>query len=334
MTSKRVQRSTRDVFGWEVEGRPTGVFHRVVPGGYFPLEDGSDSPIGNLHVGISDVAKPRPHPDPAGVEPRHLARDGRGVRVWILVGDDDSEDAILDRAPSCGAKELWRHHYWAEFNGLQRRVQDPWGNTVVLWTKGGTDPHTGRIHQRMSARRVTDTTHDRIRPGSVRWTHIALPCTDIDKTIDWYETFTPLAAARPPRGRRRPGRLARPSRPGRQAVHPRARQLLPRSGQGPAADHGAVRPHRHRDDRAEPRSTTIAARGEADGLPGVAAAPRCRRRSATSARSTDPDGNMIEFSLRPGRVREGARGLGCVGGCRRLTPSERCLHLPRSVRHG
>ena len=29
-------------------------------------------------------------------------------------------------------------------------------------------------------------------PGQMRWTHIALPCTDIDKTIDWYERFTPL----------------------------------------------------------------------------------------------------------------------------------------------
>ena len=32
----------------------------------------------------------------------------------------------------------------------------------------------------------------RLRPASVRWTHIALPCTDIDATIEWYETFTPL----------------------------------------------------------------------------------------------------------------------------------------------
>ena len=66
-----------DVFGWEVEGRPTGVFHRGVPGGHFPLEDGSPSPIGNLHVGFNDVNNARPHPDPAGVEPRHLSRDGR-----------------------------------------------------------------------------------------------------------------------------------------------------------------------------------------------------------------------------------------------------------------
>jgi lactoylglutathione lyase len=37
---------------------------------------------------------------------------------------------------------------------------------------------------------VSDT--ERLRPGSVRWTHIALPCTDMNKTIQWYETFTPL----------------------------------------------------------------------------------------------------------------------------------------------
>jgi lactoylglutathione lyase len=33
---------------------------------------------------------------------------------------------------------------------------------------------------------------DRVRPGTPRWTHIALPCTNIDATIAWYERFTPL----------------------------------------------------------------------------------------------------------------------------------------------
>jgi lactoylglutathione lyase len=32
----------------------------------------------------------------------------------------------------------------------------------------------------------------RLRPGSVRWTHIALPCTNMDATIEWYQKFTPL----------------------------------------------------------------------------------------------------------------------------------------------
>lgn len=31
-----------------------------------------------------------------------------------------------------------------------------------------------------------------LRPPVARWTHIALPCTDIDATIAWYERYTPL----------------------------------------------------------------------------------------------------------------------------------------------
>lgn len=29
-------------------------------------------------------------------------------------------------------------------------------------------------------------------PTQMRWTHIALPATNLDKTIDWYTRFTPL----------------------------------------------------------------------------------------------------------------------------------------------
>ena len=31
-----------------------------------------------------------------------------------------------------------------------------------------------------------------IHPPTMRWTHIALPATDIDRMIDWYTRFTPL----------------------------------------------------------------------------------------------------------------------------------------------
>src|SRR5215207_3217995 len=126
-----------DVFGWEVEGRPTGVFHRAVPGGFFPLPDGSESPIGNLRLGFYDVRNARPRPDPDGTDPRHLSRDGRTMRVWILLGDDETEDEVLDRAEKHGARILWRHHYWKEFNGFNGAFEDRWGNTVVLWGKGG-----------------------------------------------------------------------------------------------------------------------------------------------------------------------------------------------------
>ncbi len=128
------------VFGWEVEGRPAGVFHRIVPGQNFQLDDGSQGPTGNLHMGIHNAANARPHPDPDGVEPREVASTGRTTRVWILVSDDDSIDRILGEAVKRGAKELWRDHYWAEFNGFNAAFEDPWGNTFVLWVKGGDDP--------------------------------------------------------------------------------------------------------------------------------------------------------------------------------------------------
>ena len=47
------------VFGWEVEPRPAGVFHRIVPGQHFQLDDGSEGPTGNLHMGIFDAANAR-----------------------------------------------------------------------------------------------------------------------------------------------------------------------------------------------------------------------------------------------------------------------------------
>ena len=62
------------------------------------------------------------------------------ARVWILVADDDSDERMLDTAVKLGATELWRRHYWAEFNGFNSAFLDPWGNTLVLWTKGGSDP--------------------------------------------------------------------------------------------------------------------------------------------------------------------------------------------------
>jgi predicted enzyme related to lactoylglutathione lyase len=129
-----------EVFGWQDDHRPTGVFHRFVPGGQFKNPDGSDSEIGNLHLGVFDAANARPHPDPAGVEPRALADGGRKARVWILVGDDQSEDKILATAERLGATILWTKHYWKEFNGFNAAFRDPWGNEIILWIKAGPDP--------------------------------------------------------------------------------------------------------------------------------------------------------------------------------------------------
>ncbi len=125
----------REVFGWEVEPRPEGVFYRIVPGGHFPGADGTPSDVGNLHMGIFETALAAPDPRPAPVHQGVPA--GHAPRIYILVGDDDSEEAILARAEPLGATVLWRDKYWAEFNGYHGAFQDPWGSVVILWSKGG-----------------------------------------------------------------------------------------------------------------------------------------------------------------------------------------------------
>jgi predicted enzyme related to lactoylglutathione lyase len=129
-----------EVFGWRDDHRPTGLYHRMVPGGNFLKSDGTESEIGNLHIGIFKAANARPHPEAAGVAPRDLSQDGRKPRVWILVGDDQSVDDILGRAVERGAEILWRNHYWKEFNGFNHAFRDPWGNEIILWVKAGPEP--------------------------------------------------------------------------------------------------------------------------------------------------------------------------------------------------
>ena len=87
-----------EVFGWENDPRPLGTFHRMVPGQNFLNPDGSQSEIGNLHLGIHNSQNVRPHPNPDGVEPRMPRTDGRKPRVFILVSPDDSADRIIETA--------------------------------------------------------------------------------------------------------------------------------------------------------------------------------------------------------------------------------------------
>lgn len=122
-----------EVFNWEVEDRIPDTFARIVPGGFFGNEDGSDSEIGNLHMGISNAANMRPSKDQSPTEPTHLNPGGRATRAWILVSDDDSFERILDAATSRGATELWRNHFWKEFGGANASFIDPWGNQIMLW---------------------------------------------------------------------------------------------------------------------------------------------------------------------------------------------------------
>src|SRR3990170_2327251 len=87
------------VFGWEVEPRPEGVFHRIVPGQNFTIDDdGTQGPTGNLHMGIFNVANARPHPDPAGAEPRQLATGGRPPRAGSPLRERALPDPDLTHA--------------------------------------------------------------------------------------------------------------------------------------------------------------------------------------------------------------------------------------------
>lgn len=127
-----------EVFGWETDARPDGVFHRLLPGGHFLNPDGSESEVGNLHIGIykSDVAPPDPHLPPKN-ETGPPA--GAPVRVYFVIGSQDSQDEVLDRAHARGAEILWRDLYWSEFNGFHGAFRDPWGNEIIVWTKAGAD---------------------------------------------------------------------------------------------------------------------------------------------------------------------------------------------------
>lgn len=129
-----------EVFGWKNEGRPAGEFHRLDPGQNFLNPDGSQSKIGNLHLGIFNASNARPHPKSEGVEPRVLSQGGRKARLWMLVSDDDTPERILDTAEKLGAEILWRNHYWKEFNGYNHAFRDPWGNEIMLWGKAGENP--------------------------------------------------------------------------------------------------------------------------------------------------------------------------------------------------
>ena len=127
------------VFGWTVEGRPAGTFHRIVPGGEFPGSDGKPSGVGNLHLGIFNTATPIPEPNQppirAGGQPA-----GPMPRVYILVSEDDTQEAVLERAKANGAAIEWEPVWWGEFSGWCSAFTDPWGVQILLWTKGSVRP--------------------------------------------------------------------------------------------------------------------------------------------------------------------------------------------------
>ena len=134
-------------------------------------------------------------------------------------------------------------------------------------------------------------------PSSPRWTHIALPSSDLDASIAWYERFTPLSLL--DRREDADGQSAWLAHSG-QVDNPFVLVLVmffkdkghPQSIMAPFAHIGIEMPERADVDR-------VAAQGRAEG---------CLSWPATDMPDpigyicavTDPDGNMIEISHNQG----------------------------------
>jgi predicted enzyme related to lactoylglutathione lyase len=109
-----MQRFYEELFGWQINPRPEGEFHQIVPG------DG-------LHLGIFNAATRPPDPAPGPLP----ERGGVEPRVYILV--DDTPTSYLDKAIALGATKLWDELFWDDFNGYHASFRDPWGNHIVMW---------------------------------------------------------------------------------------------------------------------------------------------------------------------------------------------------------
>ena len=163
---------------------------------------------------------------------------------------------------------------------------------------------------------TTDTPTYELRPTEARWTHIALRVSDIDASIAWYQTFTPLELLDKRQDDMGFGAwLGQPDSAG-EAVHPRARPV--------PAGHRSLQGATRR--RSWPRSPTSASSCRAAPTstrsPCAARRPgawRCRRTQMPDpigyiCSLRDPDGNTVEFSFDQGVYAKAREVWGGDGG--------------------
>ena len=187
-----------EVFGWECEGRPADVFYRIVPGGHFPLEDGNAIARSATCTWVSTTRRtPRPHPDPAGVEPRQMSSGGRDLRVrgsWLAT--TISQDRFSTR----------RNDWAQRSSGATTTGQSSTGTTVHSSIRGATrsfcgpspattqpSPKDSPMSEPTTRACPAPSTPAATAPAEIHAldTHRAA-VHRLDKTIDWYERFTPL----------------------------------------------------------------------------------------------------------------------------------------------
>jgi predicted enzyme related to lactoylglutathione lyase len=96
-----------EMFGWQVNRRPAGEFHEILPG-----------------------IKPN-----LGIHREETPVNGPVPRIYVMVDDPPT---FLEKAIKLGATKLWDEVYWEEFNGRHAAFRDPWGMEIVLWRDKGT----------------------------------------------------------------------------------------------------------------------------------------------------------------------------------------------------
>ena len=170
-----------------------------------------------------------------------------------------------------------------------------------------------------------------VHPPSMRWTHIALPCIDIDKTIAWYERFTPLdcsTVARMPTGTEpgwaTPIRSTSPSSwcwSASSVIRPRARSRLWRRLLTSASRSPAGR-------RSTPSPSVATGRAVWPGRPRKCRAHRVHLCADGSRRQHD------RVLLQPRRVRDRAGGVGERVVTHRPGSPIPCASLPRAFASG
>jgi predicted enzyme related to lactoylglutathione lyase len=97
----------QDLFGWQVNRRPAGEFHEILPG---------LKPNLGMHLESTPMQGPVP-------------------RIYVMV---DEPPVFLAKAVALGATVLWEERHWPEFNGNYAAFRDPWGMEVCLWRDKGT----------------------------------------------------------------------------------------------------------------------------------------------------------------------------------------------------
>lgn len=137
-----------------------------------------------------------------------------------------------------------------------------------------------------------------VHPPTVRWTHIALPATDLDASIDWYRRFTPLQLLD---RRVDPDGLAAWLGQPDQVDHPFVLVLVSlfKDQNGPRQP--IMTPFAHLGIEVTSRAEVdeIARRGEQEGCLAWRPAQLPPPVGYVCA-LTDPDGNMVEFSYDQG----------------------------------